>query len=785
MPAGTRTERVTTSACASAKSATGPAPAGKPSVARASTPAPAGKPPVAPARAAATGTTLVDDYPAFCRTSPMTALFLISVLGLFLELMLIRWIGTEVRIFAYLQNTVLVVCFLGLGMGCFSCRRAVSLGGVLTPLLVLLALMAVPFTRSGLSGTTELLSVLSDLVIWEEGMSAHPLQAIGKVALGLVLTYALMYLILSMFVPIGRILGRLMDDHPRTIRAYSVNVAGSLIGIWCFVALSAFYQPPLTWLVIIAGLMLPFLLTTRLGRQRKLGVLAAIVVLSWFAGQQPGALESLWSPYQKLVLFKPSEKAAYSGDYAISVNNSAYQAIIDLSDEKVDANPDRFPSKLKGFSQYDLPGRLHESPRRVLIVGAGAGNDAAGALRNGAEHVVAVEIDPAIIALGRRHHPENPYSDRRVKVVNDDARSYFATSRERFDVISFGLLDSHTMTAMTNARLDHYVYTRESLQQARSLLADGGILTLSFAAQRPFIADRMAGALREVFGRKPLVFRVPVTTYGWGGTMFVAGDLEGVESRLGRSSELSEMIAHWQKVEPVELNYATATATDDWPYIYLEGRRIPMLFFLLAGLLAILLVHGQKKLNVPRLVDCWSRSHWHFFFLGAAFLLLEVQNISKASVVLGNTWQVNAVIISGILAMILLANLIAARWPKLPPEPVYLALCLTCLGLYYVDLSRFAFLPYATKAVVLGGLTALPMLFSGIIFIRSFAGTANKHEALGANLIGALVGGLLQSITFVTGLKALLLVVAALYTAAMLSRGEREAKRVPAAAMGR
>ncbi len=39
-------------------------------------------------------------------------LFLISILGLFLELLFIRWIGTEIRVFAYLQNTILVACFL-------------------------------------------------------------------------------------------------------------------------------------------------------------------------------------------------------------------------------------------------------------------------------------------------------------------------------------------------------------------------------------------------------------------------------------------------------------------------------------------------------------------------------------------------------------------------------------------------------------------------------------------------------------------------------------------------
>jgi spermidine synthase len=96
-----------------------------------------------------------------------------------------------------------------------------------------------------------------------------------------------------------------------------------------------------------------------------------------------------------------------------------------------------------------------------LIVGAGSGNDAAGALRHNLQSVTAVEIDPAIIGIGQELHPEMPYASPKVKIVNDDARSFFATNTEKYDVISFGLLDSHTTTAMTNARLDHYVYTKE------------------------------------------------------------------------------------------------------------------------------------------------------------------------------------------------------------------------------------------------------------------------------------------------------------------------------------
>lgn len=223
-------------------------------------------------------------------------------------------------------------------------------------------------------------------------------------------------------------------------------------------------------------------------------------------------------------------------------------------------------------------------------------------------------------------------------------------------------------------------------------------------------------------------------------------------------------------MNPLSLPHTAKVATDDWPYIYLATPSIPALYYLLAGLIFLILVRSYRQWGASGLVARWGRSHWHFFFLGAAFLLLEVQNISKASVALGNTWQVNAVIVSGVLAMTLLANLLAHRFPTIPLGVVYAALVGTCLALYFVDLAQFAFLPYATKALVVGGLTALPVLFSGIVFIRSFAVAVGKDEALGANLIGALVGALLQSVTFVIGIKALLLIVAGFYCLSLLTR---------------
>src|SRR5215813_3381738 len=57
----------------------------------------------------------------------LVRLMLLSALILFVEMLLIRWVGTEIRIFAYVQNAILIACFLGLGLGCRNARAPVRL----------------------------------------------------------------------------------------------------------------------------------------------------------------------------------------------------------------------------------------------------------------------------------------------------------------------------------------------------------------------------------------------------------------------------------------------------------------------------------------------------------------------------------------------------------------------------------------------------------------------------------------------------------------------------------
>ena len=435
-------------------------------------------------------------------SNPTLGIFIISVLGLFMEMLFIRWIGTEVRIFAYLQNLVLVTCFLGLGLGCFTSHEPIEVRKLLRPLLIIVLLFAIPIVREALGKTSELLSVLGDFLIWYNAISNSPLETVLFVILGLTVTFLLMWQILSIFVPVGRLLGRLMNGHPNTIWAYSVNVGGSLVGTWLFVLLSGLNQPPVVWFAVTSALLLFFIgIRQRNGWRLNVILLCTLVVLSWFASFEFGSIETVWSPYQKLSLVKVDQNMGQIGNYILKVNNVGYQVLLDLNEQNVRADPAHFPIELRGFSQYDIPLLLHPNPRNVLIVGAGTGNDVAGALRHGATKVTAVEIDPVILGMGRRYHPERPYSSPSVQMVADDARSFFATSKDRYDIISFGLLDSHTTTAMTNARLDHYVYTRESFEKAKSLLSPGGVMVISFEAQKPFIADRMATVMRDIFNK--------------------------------------------------------------------------------------------------------------------------------------------------------------------------------------------------------------------------------------------------------------------------------------------
>ncbi len=665
----------------------------------------------------------------------------------FFEIFLVRWISTEVRIFAYVSNLVLLACFLGIGLGCyFSRSESRPLLSVLALLLIALAVRWEPVRN-----ITELLSSYADSdFIWLT--NPGPWQLLSVIE-GVGLTLLLFLLIMGTFIPLGQMLGRLLDSHRSILFAYSLNVGASIIGIWVFNLFSLFYTPPWMWFLFS---LLVFLALIRWSLISIAMILVAGGLIFFLTHISDPGRFVFWSPYQKLAVGNKAYGGTVNG-YEIQVNSVFYMTMLDLSDDFFRKHAPGINLDLKRYNQYELPYAFARRLDDVLIVGAGAGNDVAGALRSGARHVDAVEIDPGIYTLGFELHPEKPYSKGNVHVIIDDARAFFKKTTKKYDVIVFGLLDSHTLSSnYNNMRLDHYVYTEESFREAAHLLREDGVMSVTFLVPKPWIGNRIHGLLQETFGTVPYVFQVMSPVLGWGGAMFVTGRnitsiRQIVESNPGLKAYTARNTARY--------NTGVRLTSDDWPYLYLKDRTIPKMHLLiLLPLLVLLLV---ARWSLPGLKG--GRINLHFFFLGCAFLLLEFQNVSKATLLFGATWVVNSYIISSILLLILLANLFV-RWVTVRSiAPYYALLLATIMGLYFIPLDTLNSLGHETKSVLASLLLNLPIFFSGVIFIDSFRKAEAKDLAFGSNLIGSVVGGLLEPLSFVIGIKAILLLVLLLY----------------------
>jgi hypothetical protein len=357
--------------------------------------------------------------PGFPRIEGEFDFLLVSLLSLYLEILLIRWIGTEIRIFAYFANLVLVTCFFGLGVGYATPRVRMSLAhGALAPL--------------GFRQISEAVAT-RDVLTWTLPTAETATRVLGFARLA----FLLLGIALA-FVPFGRALGDYFEREPRRLRDQRRRKSARHLAV----------RRALVRRAAAAGLVRPARRDPALhaapraarrglrGGRRRRHPRAARDLHEWRRGHDLVRL-----PEARAARRVARDRRSGSA-YSLEVNNTLYQYVLDLSDANLDRAAKPLPAAERPFYYYNLPYRLHEAPERVLVVGSGTGNDVAAALRNGATHVDAVEIDAAIVEIGRRVHPEKPYDDARVNVVIDDARSYFKRSRAQYDLIVFGLLDS-------------------------------------------------------------------------------------------------------------------------------------------------------------------------------------------------------------------------------------------------------------------------------------------------------------------------------------------------------
>jgi spermidine synthase len=682
-------------------------------------------------------------------SSPYIRICLASFCVLFLELVLIRWIPAYLRSFGFFTNFVLLASLLGAGVGMLTHRGSRIPILPLPVTLIVLIVVTLHFRWSLAVPTTDVL-FYSDVSATNEHYGIIPV---------------IFLLIAVVFMPLGRELGRQFAVMA-PLRAYTADILGSLAGIACFMALSWLSLPPILWFCVFTAAALPLMIGVSRIANWMHGALFALILV--FIAVTGGSLLThdgsiIWSPYYRIEY----HRNATNDGYIVSVNNIGHQ---EARSYKLKEQFYRVAYAMFGTPPF----------RRVLVIGAGTGSDVAAALANGPEHVDAVEIDPRLYELGVALHPDHPYDDPRVTVTINDGRAFLHHTDAKYDLIIFALTDSLVLTSsQSNLRLESFLFTTQSMIDAsHHLTPDGALVAYNFYRE-DWSIHKLADMLEEAFGQPPYV-----VTYGaWGrAAVFITGPRvaaapEAVRrpymehTNPGATGGLPEIGRGLLSGDPT-----LRPASDDWPFFYLHDAEIPRIYLLgiaMVVTIAILLTVGMAPVALVRGIE------WHFFMLGAAFMLLETRSLVTFELLFGTTWLVNALVFFAILTSVLLAILLNARFQLRHVNGLYVALFALLAANFLIPVSKLLEIdPPAMRYLLASVLTFAPVFTANMVFSRSFRDTDHGDRAFAANLLGIMTGGLMEYAALVVGYQALLLPAAAFYFVARLLMRARPASGV-------
>ncbi|OLD22087.1 MAG: hypothetical protein AUJ01_01035 [Acidobacteria bacterium 13_1_40CM_3_65_5] len=686
-------------------------------------------------------------------------LFLSSFLVLFLEIALIRWMPAYIRLLSYFSNFILLAAFLGCGIGCMlaGARRNLFL---LFPLLLLVVVAAVDRLRLEVA-------VPSATTIYFSSGTADKVVAVESTML-----LPLLFVVVALlFVTVAQRMARELEhvgrsdhlrqgvDRPAALRAYAINLLGSLAGVGAFALMSWLQVPPVAWFAVAFAAALPFLFESR----RPIAILNIALLAFALVIVQRMERGSLWSPYYKINVSQDRD------DTVVEVNNIFHQSMAPVDRKEY-------------FYQWPYTA-LGDTFDDILILGAGSGTDVAAALRHGAKHVDAVEIDPVILRLGKERHPDRPYDDPRVTAIVDDARHFLATTTKRYDLVVFALIDSLTVqSSFSGVRLESYMFTEESFRAVRDHLKPRGLMVLYNYFREKWLVDRLANTVARVFEQEPRVHVHQERAYL---AVMLAGPR--LDDAVTLPPPPARVMAYGQAQDPsppqpLHRDASIIPATDDWPFLYMRAPELPRHYrsalgiVLVVSAFAVIAVGSGLRRTLPtttgsaspsRVVSGVSRT-LHFFFLGAGFMLLETKSIVQFALLWGSTWSSASLAIASVLVMALASAVVASRVEIRRSGPIAAAL----LGLialnYLLPVGRVSFSSRLVESVFYGALVFSPVFFAGLLFSRSFRRSSSAAADFGANLFGAMIGGIAEYLSLVAGYRFLLILVAGCYLLAVL-----------------
>src|SRR5262249_47716579 len=152
-------------------------------------------------------------------------------------------------------------CFLGMSVGCLAASRRRDFLEAVIPLTFLSVSLSLGFLWA--YGRFEQLTIdlgaqqsPQEIFFGTEKRAVDPRHFVIPLEAIAGLFFALIALT---FVGLGQAMGRAFDAIPDRVRAYTINVTGSMVGIAAFGAASYLRTGPLVWFAVSLGLCLVLL----------------------------------------------------------------------------------------------------------------------------------------------------------------------------------------------------------------------------------------------------------------------------------------------------------------------------------------------------------------------------------------------------------------------------------------------------------------------------------------------------------------------------------------------
>ena len=367
------------------------------------------------------------------------------------------------------------------------------------------------------------------------------------------------------------------------------------------------------------------------------------------------------------------------------------------------------------------------------------------------------------------------------------------------------------------------------MDDVRKRLKPAGLFVMYNYFRQGWIVSRLQNSVRAAFGADALILNLPSRdqlnpddNLSGDFTMLIAGGNDAMRNafarqpeywlRLGRPldgrtlngfefplpnertawralPEPERENSAWKQFRLTQLNTGpadTRLATDDWPMLYLREPMIPGVSLrggaIMAIIPALLLVPFIKRPAMPIAIDPPGLLV-QMFFLGAGFMLVETKAVVHMALLFGGTWIVNSVVIFAVLVMILGANLFVAIVRPIRLAPYYGALPLSLVVSALVPMDTFLGMDRTAQIAAASLLAFTPIFFAGVVFAVSLTRAVEPDRAFGANIAGAMFGGLAEYSSMLLGFQYLLFVAVALYIVSMIGH-QKAVTGTPAAHIG-